>query len=46
MFPANPGLKSLRLEGEREVLGFYLTGHPADQYRREFGDFIVLNKPT
>ncbi|HRD70218.1 MAG TPA: DNA polymerase III subunit alpha [Legionella sp.] len=30
-----------RLEGEREVLGFYLTGHPADQYRREFGDFIV-----
>lgn len=30
-----------RLEGEREVLGFYLTGHPADQYRREFSDFIV-----
>lgn len=30
-----------RLEREREVLGFYLTGHPADQYRREFGDFIV-----
>ncbi|WP_115706951.1 DNA polymerase III subunit alpha [Legionella sainthelensi] len=30
-----------RLEGEREVLGFYLTGHPADQYRREFSDFTV-----
>ncbi|HAT7072052.1 TPA: DNA polymerase III subunit alpha [Legionella pneumophila] len=30
-----------RLEGEREVLGFYLTGHPADRYRRELGDFIV-----
>ncbi|MGC1182022.1 DNA polymerase III subunit alpha [Legionella sp.] len=30
-----------RLEGEREVLGFYLTGHPADQYRREFGEFIM-----
>lgn len=30
-----------RLDGEREVLGFYLTGHPADQYRREFGDFIT-----
>lgn len=30
-----------RLEGERGVLGFYLTGHPADQYRRELGDFIV-----
>lgn len=30
-----------RLDGEREVLGFYLTGHPADQYRREFSEFIV-----
>jgi DNA polymerase-3 subunit alpha len=30
-----------RLDAEREVLGFYLTGHPADQYRREFRDFIV-----
>ncbi|MCW8419048.1 DNA polymerase III subunit alpha [Fluoribacter dumoffii] len=36
-----PWSESQRLEGEREVLGFYLTGHPADQYRREFGDFIV-----
>ncbi len=30
-----------RLQGEREVLGFYLTGHPADQYRRELSDFII-----
>ena len=36
-----PWSETQRLEGEREVLGFYLTGHPADQYRREFGDFIV-----
>jgi DNA polymerase-3 subunit alpha len=33
--------ESQRLDGEREVLGFYLTGHPADQYRREFSDFII-----
>lgn len=36
-----PWSEAQRLEGEREVLGFYLTGHPADQYRREFGDFII-----
>jgi DNA polymerase-3 subunit alpha len=36
-----PWSEALRLDGEREVLGFYLTGHPADQYRREFVDFIV-----
>lgn len=29
-----------RLDGEREVLGFYLSGHPVDQYRCEFKDFI------
>lgn len=38
---AKPWSEAQRLEREREVLGFYLTGHPADQYRREFGDFIV-----
>ena len=38
---AKPWSEAQRLDGEREVLGFYLTGHPADQYRREFGDFIV-----
>ena len=36
-----PWSEAQRLDGEREVLGFYLTGHPADQYRREFCDFIV-----
>jgi DNA polymerase-3 subunit alpha len=39
--PCKSWSEAQRLEGEREVLGFYLTGHPADQYRREFGDFIV-----
>jgi DNA polymerase III subunit alpha len=39
--PSKSWSETQRLEGEREVLGFYLTGHPADQYRREFGDFIV-----
>jgi DNA polymerase-3 subunit alpha len=36
-----PWSETQRLDSEREVLGFYLSGHPADQYRREFGDFIV-----
>jgi DNA polymerase III subunit alpha len=36
-----PWSEAQRLEGEREVLGFYLTGHPADHYRREFGEFIL-----
>lgn len=36
-----PWTESQRLEGEREVLGYYFSGHPADQYRREFGEFIV-----
>ncbi|MCB1857106.1 MAG: DNA polymerase III subunit alpha [Gammaproteobacteria bacterium] len=26
----------LRLQGERDTLGLYLTGHPIDRYRREF----------
>ncbi|KTD82997.1 DNA polymerase III subunit alpha [Legionella waltersii] len=38
--PCKSWTDAQRLEGEREVLGFYLTGHPADQYRREFTDFI------
>lgn len=29
-----------RLEGELETLGFYLTGHPADHYCKEFSSFI------
>lgn len=36
-----PWSEAQRLEYEREILGYYLTGHPADQYRREFGEYIV-----
>jgi DNA polymerase-3 subunit alpha len=39
--PAKSWTEAQRLDREREVLGFYLTGHPADQYRREFTGFIV-----
>ena len=38
---AKPWSEAQRLDNEREVLGFYLTGHPADQYRREFSDYII-----
>ncbi len=30
-----------RLDGERETLGMYLTGHPSDPYLQEFKSFIV-----
>lgn len=29
-----------RLEGEKETLGFYLTGHPADPYLQEFRQYV------
>ncbi len=32
---ANP----VRLKGEKETLGFYLSGHPLDQYRHELAQF-------
>ncbi len=30
-----------RLEGEKETLGFYLTGHPAERYVRELAPFTT-----
>ena len=30
-----------RLQGEKETLGFFLTGHPAQQYLAEFKDRVV-----
>ena len=30
----------IRLSGEKETLGFYLTGHPIDEYEHEIGYFI------
>jgi DNA polymerase-3 subunit alpha len=29
-----------RLEGEKETLGFYLTGHPASAYQQEFSGYV------
>lgn len=29
-----------RLDGEKETLGFYLTGHPAEAYLEELADFV------
>lgn len=37
----NPWPEFARLEGEKETLGFYLTGHPVDQYAAEFKSFIT-----
>lgn len=39
---AKPWADKERLNFERETLGFYLTGHPADQYRREFKDLLTM----
>jgi DNA polymerase-3 subunit alpha len=31
-----------RLEGEKETLGLYLTGHPIEQYEQELANFVKL----
>ena len=35
-----PWSEALRLEGEKETLGLYLTGHPIAQYEQELARFI------
>ncbi len=35
-----PWSEELRLEGEKETLGLYLTGHPIAQYEQELARFI------
>ncbi|MCG8669305.1 MAG: DNA polymerase III subunit alpha [Pseudomonadales bacterium] len=37
---ANPWSDDERLQGEKETLGLYLTGHPIDQYLDELSNFI------
>ncbi|MGL4380312.1 MAG: DNA polymerase III subunit alpha [Vibrio sp.] len=32
--------EKVRLEGERETLGLYLTGHPVDEYLKELSQYI------
>jgi DNA polymerase-3 subunit alpha len=38
---AKPWTEMVRLNGEKETLGLYLTGHPARQYCEEFKSFIT-----
>lgn len=37
---SRPWRDDMRLRGERETLGLYLTGHPIDQFDQEIGCFI------
>lgn len=39
--PSKPWPEKQRLDGEKESLGYYLTGHPADRYLREWGGFVT-----
>ncbi|KTC65916.1 DNA polymerase III, alpha chain (plasmid) [Legionella adelaidensis] len=36
-----PWQEKERLDGEKETLGFYLSGHPADTYIKEFSAVVV-----
>ncbi|HEX4044493.1 MAG TPA: DNA polymerase III subunit alpha [Gammaproteobacteria bacterium] len=36
-----PWSEALRLQGEKETLGFYLTGHPLDRYTQELANVIT-----
>ncbi|OOE66182.1 DNA polymerase III subunit alpha [Salinivibrio sp. PR6] len=38
---ANPWPDKVWLEGERETLGLYLTGHPINSYRKELKNYIT-----
>jgi len=38
---ARPWPTQLRLEGEKETLGLYLTGHPVSQYTQELKDYCT-----
>ncbi len=38
--PVKPWSDEVRLKGEKDTLGLYLTGHPIDVYRQELKAFI------
>lgn len=46
--PVKPWSDEVRLKGEKDTLGLYLTGHPIDVYRLELKSFIPakLNEVT
>lgn len=37
----NPWPEKIQLQGEKETLGFYLTGHPLNQYANELAHFTT-----
>lgn len=37
----DPWTDAILLQGEKETLGFYLTGHPLDQYAKELKNFTT-----
>lgn len=38
--------ESVRLINEKEMLGFYVTGHPLDRYRKELKSYSTVNSAT
>lgn len=40
--PVKPWSDEVRLKGEKDTLGLYLTGHPIDVYRQELKSFIPV----
>ncbi len=38
--PVKPWADEVRLKGEKDTLGLYLTGHPIDVYRNELKAFV------
>jgi len=39
--PATPWSEAVWLDGERETLGLYLTGHPINRYRKELRHYVA-----
>ncbi|MDM1020174.1 DNA polymerase III subunit alpha [Acinetobacter sp. VNK23] len=40
--PVKPWSDEVRLKGEKDTLGLYLTGHPIDTYRQELKQFVSV----
>ena len=40
--PVKPWSDEVRLKGEKDTLGLYLTGHPIDTYRAELKQFVSV----
>ena len=49
--PMDPWNSTVKLQMEKDVIGFYISGHPLDQYAREIEGFcdhslVSINEPT